>query len=65
MQPTWQAADKSYQLHHVRCPTCLGAGRRPGQAERCSEGSELWTQYLDQHEMENPQKMRPSVRRRY
>ena len=28
---TWQAADKSYQLHHVNCPTCAAAGRKPGE----------------------------------
>ena len=33
--PTWQAADKSYQLHHVNCPTCAAAGRKPGELQRC------------------------------
>lgn len=51
---TWQETDKAYQLHHNACPVCLGAGRRPGQSERCHTGLELWEQYLDAYERENP-----------
>ena len=57
--PTWQAADKAYQLHHVNCPTCAAAGRKPGELQRCPTGSELWGQYLEQHERENPRKKKP------
>ncbi len=32
MQPTWEDADKAYQLHHTNCTQCQGAGRRPGQS---------------------------------
>ncbi len=64
MIATWQDADKAYQLHHIACPDCLGAGRRPGQTERCPEGEALWTQYLDQFELENPRPQRRPVPRR-
>ena len=57
--PTWHAADKAYQLHHVNCPTCAAAGRKPGELQRCPTGSELWGQYLEQHERENPRKKKP------
>ena len=52
--PTWQAADKAYQLHHVNCPTCAAAGRKPGELQRCPTGSELWEQYLQAFERETP-----------
>jgi len=55
----WQAADKSYQLHHINCPTCAAAGRKPGELQRCPTGSELWEQYLEQYERENPRRKRP------
>ena len=57
--PTWQAADKAYQLHHVNCPTCAAAGRKPSELQRCPTGAELWAQYLEQHERDNPRKKRP------
>ena len=57
--PAWQAADKSYQLHHANCPTCAAAGRKPGELQRCPTGSELWEQYLEQYERENPRRKRP------
>lgn len=55
---TWQETDKAYQAHHTSCPQCLGAGRRPGQSERCPEGGELWELYLSHYERENPRKAR-------
>ena len=42
--PTWQAADKAYQHHHVNCPQCRAAGANPAQ-QRCPEGLELWATY--------------------
>lgn len=57
--PTWQAADKLYQLHHVNCPHCAAAGRKPSELQRCPTGAELWAQYLEQHERDNPRKKRP------
>ena len=54
MIASWQQADKAYQLHHIACPACLGAGRRPGKSERCPDGRELWELYLNQYELENP-----------
>ena len=51
--PTWQAADKAYQLHHVNCPTCSSAGRKPGELQRCPEGSALWERYLKAFEREH------------
>lgn len=57
--PTWHSADKAYQLHHASCPQCLGAGRRPGQSERCPQGIELWELYLETYERENPRKKTP------
>ena len=53
-EPDWQATDKAYQLHHVNCPTCAAAGRKPGELQRCPTGSELWEQYLQAFERVNP-----------
>ena len=50
----WQEADKAYQLHNINCPQCQSAGRRPGKADRCPEGLELWAQYIEKYELENP-----------
>lgn len=41
----WDAADKSYQLHHVSCGTCIGAGASPNTQTRCPEGQALWDAY--------------------
>lgn len=57
--PDWQDADKAYQLHHVNCPTCAAAGRKPSELLRCPTGADLWAQYLEQYERENPRKKRP------
>lgn len=57
--PDWQASDKAYQLHHVNCPTCAAAGRKPGELQRCPTGAELWEQYLQAFEREFPRRERP------
>lgn len=43
--PTWQAADKAYQIHHAGCPTCRAASANPNTLQRCPEGEALWATY--------------------
>lgn len=43
--PDWYGADKAYQLHHCSCGTCRAAGARPGAAQRCPTGAQLWATY--------------------
>ncbi|WP_287740032.1 hypothetical protein [Diaphorobacter sp.] len=43
--PDWYAADKAYQLHHGSCGTCRAAGARPGSAQSCPTGAQLWATY--------------------
>lgn len=38
--------DRAYQLHHVKCPTCIAAGATPGKQARCADGLQLWSLYL-------------------
>ena len=38
--------DRAYQLHHVKCPTCIAAGATPGKQARCADGLQLWNLYL-------------------
>lgn len=37
--------DRAYQLHHVKCPTCIAAGATQGKQQRCVEGLRLWNLY--------------------
>lgn len=43
--PDRYAADKAYQSHHATCRTCHAAGARPGSAQRCPTGAQLWAAY--------------------
>ena len=41
----WTVADRAYQLHHVGCAQCKGAGLSPGRMMRCEAGVQLWLAY--------------------
>lgn len=41
----WHLMDRVYQNHHVRCPTCIAAGK--GYGLRCGVGAIFWATYLD------------------
>lgn len=43
----WQALDKAYQAHHVKCPICIAAGRGVRYGLRCGTGAALWTAYSE------------------
>ena len=43
----WQALDKAYQAHHVKCPICIAAGRGIRYGLRCGTGASLWTAYSE------------------
>ncbi len=42
----WEAADKTYQLHHILCIQCRAAAAQPGPQERCLGGLALRKTYL-------------------
>ena len=43
----WSALDRAYQLHHVKCPYCIAAGRGASYGLRCGTGMALWTNYQE------------------
>ena len=40
----WNEADRAYQAHHWRCPTCKAVARS-GHSERCAIGQHLYNLY--------------------
>ncbi|WP_156949833.1 hypothetical protein [Simplicispira psychrophila] len=45
-EPTdWRELDMAYQVHHVKCPTCIAAGRGVRYGLRCGVGAALWVAY--------------------
>lgn len=39
----WSDADRCYQAHHWKCPTCIAASQ--GRGSRCTGGAILWRIY--------------------
>jgi hypothetical protein len=43
----WHELDAAYLVHHVKCKSCIAAGRGVQYGLRCGTGAALWRAYSD------------------